>query len=83
MSTKTIAIDSRVYDRLAALKREGESFSKLIDRLLTEVRAAHTGSDILQGLATVAPLAYEDSQVFLRIVAENRADERWDEGDLR
>lgn len=83
MSTRTIALDSRVYDRLAALKREGESFSRLIDRLLTEVGAAHTGSDILRGLATVPPLSYEESEAFLDVVAENRASETWNERDLR
>lgn len=83
MSTKTIAVDTRVYDRLAAVKRTNESFSKAIDRLLTEVAAAHTGRDILRGLATVAPLSQEDSKVFLDVVAENRASEQWDRRDLR
>ena len=83
MSTKTIAVDTRVYDRLAAAKRDGESFSKAIDRLLTEVAAAHTGSDILSGLATIAPLSPADAEVFLQVVAENRASEDWGERDLR
>jgi predicted CopG family antitoxin len=82
MSTKTIALDSLVYDRLAASKKDGESFSRLIDRLLREVGAAHTGSDILRGLATVAPLSEKDSEVFLGVVAENRASEGWDRRDL-
>lgn len=47
MSTKTIAVDSRVYERLAAARREGESFSKAIDRLLQEAAAFHTGGAIL------------------------------------
>jgi predicted CopG family antitoxin len=83
MSTKTIAIDSQVYARLAAQKREGESFSRLLDRLLTEAAAAHTGSDILRGLAAVAPLSPEDSRTFLTVVAENRKSERWEKRDLR
>ena len=83
MSTKTIAVDSRVYERLASVKRRGESFSKAIDRLLAEVGAAHTGSDILRGLAAVAPLSQDDAEAFLGVVAENRASERWDRRDLR
>lgn len=83
MSTKTIAVDTRVYERLAAVKRRDESFSKAIDRLLAELEAAHTGSDILRALAAVAPLSQEDSEVFLEVVAENRASERWNERDLR
>jgi len=83
MSTKTIAVDKRVYDRLAAAKREGESFSKVIDRLLTEIGTLHTGQDILEGLENVAPLSPEDSEVFLEVVAENRSSEAWTEHDLR
>jgi predicted CopG family antitoxin len=83
MSTKTIAVDARVYDQLAGAKRDGESFSKTIERLLTEVAAAHTGSDILRGLATIAPLSAADAEVFMEVVAEDRASEGWGERDLR
>ena len=83
MSRKTIAVDARVYDRLAAAKRDGESFSKAIDRLLTEFAAAHTGDDILSGLATIAPLSVADAEVFMQVVAENRAREGQGERDLR
>lgn len=48
-----------------------------------EVGAAHTGRDILQELETIPPLSKEDSDVFLKIVAENRAGEGWDGRDLR
>ncbi|HEX9668352.1 MAG TPA: antitoxin VapB family protein [Thermoanaerobaculia bacterium] len=83
MSRKTIAVDARVYDRLAAAKRDGESFSKAIDRLLTEFAAAYTGDDILSGLATIAPLSVADAEVFMQVVAENRAREGQGERDLR
>jgi len=83
MSTKTIAVDTRVYERLAGAKREGESFSKVIDRLLTEMGDAHTGRDILRGVEAFPPLSTEDAEVFLGVVAENRASEEWEESDLR
>lgn len=83
MSTKTIAVDSRVYDRLAQAKREGESFSKTIDRLLREVRAAHTGDDILRALEEIPPLPEEDAAVMLSVVEEDRARETWEAHDLR
>ncbi len=83
MSTKTIALDSRVYERLAMVKTEGESFSKVIDRLLTEVRLAHSGNDILRGLANVASLPEGDSEKFLKVVTENRVGEEWERRDLR
>lgn len=83
MSTKTIALETRVYTRLAAAKRQGESFSKAIDRLLTELATAHTGSDILRRLATIPALSAADSEAFLDAIAENRELERWDAHDLR
>lgn len=83
MSTKTIAVNSRVYDRLAAIRREGESFSKTIDRLLVVDGSAHTGSDILRGLGEVPALSEEDPETFLEVAAENRAGEEWNASDLR
>ncbi len=41
MSTKTIALESTVYERLALEKRPSESFTKAIDRL---IRAASPGT---------------------------------------
>ena len=83
MSIKTIAVDARVYERLAAFKQEGESFSKVIDRLLAEVGKAHTGRDILERLGTMPPLSEADAGVFLKVIDENRADEEWSPLDLR
>jgi hypothetical protein len=83
MSSKTIAVDARVYDKLASVKREGESFSKAIDRLIDEAGDACTGRDILRGLSKVPPLPAEDAEVMLAVVAENREGEPWDEHDLR
>jgi predicted CopG family antitoxin len=83
MSIKTIAVDSRVYRRLAAAKQEGESFSKVIDRLLAKAASAHTGAHILRELAGLPPLGPEDAGVFLDMVAENRGQEEWPVRDLR
>lgn len=47
MSTRTLAVDSQVYDRLAGARRKGEFFSNVIDHLLDEVGAVHTWRDIL------------------------------------
>lgn len=83
MSTKTIAVDSSVYERLAGEKREGESFSRAIDRLLEEVGAAHTGRDILRSLEDIPALDDQDSEVMLAVIRENRESEMWVEHDLR
>lgn len=82
MSTKTIAVDAQVYERLAGLKREGESFSKAIDRLMDEVGAAHTGAHVLLGLADQASLPPEEAERFLEVVRRNRESERWEPHDL-
>jgi len=83
MSTKTIAVDTRVYEKLSGVKREGESFSKAIDRLIDRVGAAHTGRDILRNLSAIPTLSYDDAEVMLAVVAENRDNESWDDDDLR
>jgi predicted CopG family antitoxin len=83
MSTKTIAVESRVYERLAQAKREGESFSKAIDRLLEEVGSAHTGREILRSLQQIPPLPEKDAEAMLAVIEENRAGEAWDGHDLR
>jgi predicted CopG family antitoxin len=83
MSTKTIAVDARVYARLASARREGESFSRAIDRLLTQIERATTGRDILRRLESMPPLSVADAGAFLEVVAENRAGMDWDERDLR
>lgn len=83
MSTKTIAVESGVYERLADVKREGESFSKLIGRLLEQIGAAHTGRDILCGLREFSALAEADAEVMLTVVRESRETETWTAHDLR
>ena len=72
MSTKTITLESSVYRRLAALKRDDESFSEVIERLLAEVADAHTGRDILRGLRGFCPLAESDAERYLAILTEDR-----------
>lgn len=83
MSTKNVALDSRVYERLARYKREAESFSRAIDRLLAAAESRHAGADILRGLRELPGLDELDARKMLDVVNENRSAERWDRGDLR
>lgn len=83
MSVKTIAVQTQVYGRLMTVKREGESFSKLIDRLIHDAGSSASGEAILDRLGTVPSLADDEAQVFLHVVEENRAQERWRSRDLR
>ncbi len=82
MSTKTIAVDSRVYARLAAAKQESESFSKAIDRILGEVRGQSTGEDVLSRLRDFPTLGETDAEQMLDRIAESRMHENWGRHDL-
>lgn len=78
MSTKTIAVETGVYQRLSREKRDSESFTKVIDRLLKTSARAHTGSDIAKVLSTYPPLSDQDATVMHSIVRENRDSETWE-----
>jgi predicted CopG family antitoxin len=43
MGTKTIRVSDDVYKRLAARKREGESFTDLLDRIVDRDRDVEAG----------------------------------------
>jgi predicted CopG family antitoxin len=83
MSTKNVALNSRVYERLSRFKRESESFSRAIDRLLTVAESRHSGADIFRGLEELPALSEADTQKMLKVVDANRSAERWERRDLR
>lgn len=64
MGTKTIGLREDVYDRLKAQKREGESFTDLVDRLMDE-----TSQDWREGFGT---LSESEADELERIVEESR-----------
>ena len=82
MSTKTIALDSGVYEKLARLKGESQSFSKLIAHLVDRVVTAHTVADVLAQLDRLPPLSETDAAAMTRVVRENRDTEAWPLHDL-
>jgi predicted CopG family antitoxin len=82
MSTKTVAIDSEVYARLASIKGQSESFSKVINRLIERVVTAHTAADVLARLDTQASLPNADAATMEGVVRENRETENWTSHDL-
>ena len=78
MSIKTVALDIGVYQKLARIKGERESFSKAIERLVDRHLTAHTGSDIASALANApAPLSAQEADVMLRVVEDARRSEKW------
>lgn len=70
MGTRNIVIDSQVSERLVRAKREGESFSETIGRLLGDAGTAHTGGEILRALEELPPLSEEDAAVMLAVIDE-------------
>jgi predicted CopG family antitoxin len=52
MAVKTITIDMEAYEKLASIKQEGESFSRLIKRILSTKRS--TAADLLNSLPRIA-----------------------------
>lgn len=66
MGTKTIGVTEEVYDRLAAEKRDDESFTDTVARLIDE-----DGSDWRRGFGRYSGDAGDR---FERVVAESSAD---------
>lgn len=65
MGTKTIGITEEVYERLKARKREDESFTDLVDRLMDEARP-----DWRAGFGT---LPEDDATELRELVEDSRA----------
>ena len=83
MSTKNIALDDKVYHKLAQLKGSSESFSKAINRLIDRVVSVHTGDDILKRLHDGPdPLSEEDFKRMKSVIEQNRRTETWELHDL-
>jgi len=64
MGTKTIGLREDVYERLKARKREGESFTDLVDRLIEETT--------VDWRETFGSLPSEEAAELERVAAESR-----------
>ena len=53
VSTKTITLESSVYDKLARHKRSGESFTKTISRLVDAQESIGTCGDAVRAAAAI------------------------------
>lgn len=47
MTSKTICVREEIYKRLSEMKKKEESFSDLLDRLLTEIYEKENNHDII------------------------------------
>ncbi len=78
MAVKTITIDLESYELLAARKRPGESFSRVIKRTLRDER--YTASHLLEHLDEV--LLAEDTVAALEALVDEREHDRPDPIEL-
>lgn len=60
MPTKTIRVSEDVYDRLKARKKEGESFTDLLERLVEEERDIYAGFGGGEGTAKEMEKVHEE-----------------------
>jgi len=78
MSTKTIAVENSVYERLAREKRPSESFTKTIDRL---IHSAHRGTcaSAVDEAAAVWQVTGNDAEAdrMEEVLRQNRSTTDW------
>ena len=81
MSIKTIAVGTDVYEKLADRKRPGESFTKVIDRLLNNTASTATCAGAVReaaeiwGASTGTPAEADKME---KVIRDNRRQARWD-----
>jgi len=62
MGTKTIRLDDEIYERIRAEKREGETFSEAIERLIGEVSLLELAGGLSEEAAMEAKAAIRRSR---------------------
>jgi negative regulator of replication initiation len=81
MSIKTIAVGTDVYTKLAHRKQPGQSFTKLIDRLLDSTASSGTCADAVRDAAQIwgaTGAQSSDADKMENIIRDNRRNARWD-----
>ena len=82
MSIKTIAVSTRTYDKLAHRKQPGESFTKVIDRLLATTATAGTCAEAVREATAIwgsqSENASADADKMEKVIRDNRRQARWD-----
>ncbi len=79
MSTKTIAVENSVYEKLAREKRPSDSFTKTIDRLI-DAATSGTCASAVRSAASIWQAAGNsgDADRMERFIQESRKGAGWD-----
>ena len=78
MSTKTIAVENSVYERLAREKRGSESFTKTIDRLIDAASSGTCASAVAEAASLWQAIGNDaEAGQMERIVRQNRKSTTW------
>ena len=85
MSTKTVALESSVYEKLALQKRDSESFTKTINRLLDAAGTQGTCAEAVAAARAIwgKPLDESERARFEDVIRSNRAAAKWESEPLR
>lgn len=84
MSTKTIAVESSVYERLAREKRSSESFTKTINRLIHTANSGTCASAVADAASVWQAIGNDrDAERMEQILHQNRASTDWREESPR
>ena len=79
MATKTIALEVSVYDKLMGCKKPAESFTKTIDRLISESADQHTCTAAVAAAGEIWKSGSErEAQIMDEALRKNREPSAWD-----
>ena len=79
MAKKTIALEVSVYDKLLGRKRNSESFTKTIDRLILESAGSPTCADaVANALKTCRYGSDAEVQTLEDVIRAGRENTRWE-----
>ena len=79
MSTKTIAVENSVYERLAREKRSSESFTKTIERLIHSANSGTCASAVADAASVWQAIGNEaDADRMEQILHLNRSTMNWE-----
>jgi predicted CopG family antitoxin len=79
MATKTIALEVSVYDKLLGRKRNSESFTKIIDRLISESAGSRTCAEAVAMAAKIwSDGSEKEAQAMEDVIRKGRKNTRWE-----